>query len=138
MPVSSVGFNDEKKLVGIDIPLSQININEESEITTRSLELIRYGIIAVALYKHYFTDYLIKEIKEEGKDFLAMKIRGKDLEDYGNEKAGLYDLLSDNILFINGEKATVTVDFEELKNQENKSFGRRFPKKKKKELPPIE
>ncbi|OFX51416.1 MAG: hypothetical protein A2046_04435 [Bacteroidetes bacterium GWA2_30_7] len=128
--IKSIRFNDELKLVCIEVPWTQIDTSNDTEIINKSLNLIRYGTIAIILYKFNYNKYLIGEPKEVDKDFIAVEIDGKDLEEYVKEEIGLYDLLNDNKIFINNKKIEVSVDFDKLKELEYLSTERRFPKKK--------
>ena len=60
-------------------------------------------------------------------DYISVRATGKDLEDYSKEEAGLFDLLNDSKIFVNGQKIDVTVDFDKLDQFEYLNLERRFP-----------
>lgn len=130
-PVKSIHFTNDKKDIGIKVPSMAIHMEIEKDVICRSLELLRYCTIAIGLFKDSFRTYLIQEIKEKDKGFLAIKVNGQDLEDYVKEEAGLYDLLDCCELFINGKKINVEVDFQKLEEMEYLNLERRFPRRKK-------
>lgn len=129
-PVYGLAFDNEAKMVRIEVPVTPTDFNSDSEIIDKSLKLMRYGITAVLLYKFYYEKFIITETKVNGMDFISIEASGKDLEDYSKEEIGLYDLLNDSKIFINEQKIDVTVDFDKLEEIDYMSVNRKFPRKK--------
>jgi hypothetical protein len=129
-PVHSLAFDNDKKLVRIEVPFSLTDYSIDNEIIDKTLKLIRYGIIAVLLYKFYYENFIITETKPEGgMDFISVELKSKDLESYAKEEIGLYDILNDSNIYLSGRKIDVTVDFDKLKEIEYSSTDRRFPRR---------
>jgi hypothetical protein len=56
-------------------------------------------------------------------------LAGKLLEEYIEESAGLYDLLHEADVWLDGNKIGISVDFGNLAELERKSLDRQFPRK---------
>jgi hypothetical protein len=128
-PVHSLAFDNDKKLVRIEIPFSPTDLSIDNEIIDKTLKLIRYGIVGVLLYKFYYENFIITETNSDGIDFISVEVKSKDLEAYAKEEIGLYDILNDSNIYLTGQKIDVTVDFDKLREIEYSSTDRRFPKK---------
>ncbi len=128
-PVHSLAFDNDKKLVRIEIPFSLADLSIDNEIIDKILKLIRYGIVGVLLYKFYYENFIITETKPDGMDFISVEVKSKDLEAYAKEEIGLYDILNDSNIYLTGQKIDVTVDFNKLREIEYSSTNRRFPRK---------
>lgn len=129
LPFNGIEFNNDKKLVSIEVPIVPVDLNVDNEVIGRALTLIRYGIVAVFLFKFHYERFIIAETKNGEQDRMAVEMAGNDLEGYAKEENGLFDLLNDGSIFINGQKIEVTVDFEKLRDMEYRSLERRFPRK---------
>jgi hypothetical protein len=60
---------------------------------------------------------------------LTIILPGTLLKDYGEEKAGLLDLLHKAEVRVDGGKVVVAVDFERVEQLERESLDRSFPRR---------
>jgi hypothetical protein len=129
MPLKGVGFDNERKLVRIELPAPESDLSDDAVLLRRTLELIRYGILAIPLYNFFYQRFQIAEVNENKAEDLAIELTAADLDGYAKETIGLYDLLHDSKITLNWQPVTVEVDFEKLKAFEYTTIGRRFPRK---------
>lgn len=130
MPLDGLAFDNRGKRVRIDVPATVVDANNDAEITQKILTLMRYGIVAAPLYKFYYENFVITETSSEKTDVMSIESSTKDLDDYGREEIGLYDLLHDSKTFLNGQKIDVIVDFNKLEQLDYVTLDRRFPRRK--------
>ncbi len=129
MPIDSAKFNTKDKVVLLELPEKTINHNDDSELIGRLMELFRYGIIAEPCYRNLFNQIIVREISNENKEVCKIIGNSSEFRKYGDEKAGLIDLLKDCEVFINGDKLTIDIDFNKLQELDNENIERSFPRK---------
>ncbi len=132
LEITSVAFQDNSKTTLLEVPCLNTDISIENEVLSRTMVLLRYGIISVTFYKFKYEYCQIQESALDHRNQLTVVVKFKDLDDYGKENLGMYDLLYDCSLYINKVFTPIEVDFDELERLDYTSTGRRFPKKKRK------
>ncbi|MGC3948005.1 MAG: hypothetical protein QM762_26435 [Chryseolinea sp.] len=130
MPLHSLAFDNEGKRVRIDVPATVVDTDNDLEIIQKILKLMRYGAVAAPLCKFYYENFVIIETLSEKMNVMSIEASTKDLDDYGREEIGLYDLLHDSKTFLNGQKIDVIVDFNKLEELDYLGLDRRFPRRK--------
>lgn len=73
---------------------------------------------------------MISEIDEQEKDGLKLICKADDLKKYGDEDAGLIDLIHDSGCFLGKDRIQVQVDWDAFSDHENRSLEKEFPRKK--------
>ncbi len=121
LPAKQISFRKDEMLL-IDVPKKEIDITSEQALVNRSVELIRYALMAEPLFHLRVSSYVIAEIGHNKEECLQAWIKGKDLKDYSLRKANLYDLLNDGNFFRNEENLNIYVDFKALDEISLKSF----------------
>lgn len=133
MPIKNLGFKDGFQTVIFDVPASGEDYNNDDNVISTSLKLLRYGIIAEPFFRQVATDYVVREVDEiPALAKLIVKSQGENLRLYGIEQAGLYDLLAEGSIYLNNKLIPLSIDFELLEEQEKLSLDRLFPRKKRK------
>jgi hypothetical protein len=72
----------------------------------------------------------VRELDESQIIYLNAFYRGTDLQDWIDEKSGLFDLLNDSKHYLNNSLIEFHVDFEKKKELEDLSLGEIFPSKR--------
>jgi len=132
LAITRVAFQDTSKTTLLEVPCLNTDISIENEVLSRTMALLRYGIIGVTFFQFQYELCQIQESTLNDCNQLTVVVKFKDLDDYGKENLGMYDLLYDCSLYINGELTPIEVDFDELERLDYTSTGRIFPKRKRK------
>lgn len=129
LPCKCVRLNKANKTVLIVVPEIVSDLNNDDNLIGHILDLLRYGIIAEPCFRHVVDNFYIGHFNDEGKNSLKISVKKEDLRLYGIEEAGLYDLIVDSEVFLNGQKVEIIVDFNKLKEFEYSNLERNFPRK---------
>ena len=130
MPVNRISINYKKKLIKIEVPESEIDINNNNELVNRIVEILRYGIIAEPFFGVSFENFVTVELNSQEMCRIRVMARNTDYWDYGQEKSGIYDLLHDTKIYLNDDLLGIKIDFNYLIEHELTSLTRIFPRKK--------
>lgn len=129
LPCKALRFNTTENAILIVVPAITSDLNNDDNLIKCALELFRYGIVAEPCFRHFVDKLYIGDFNEEGKTTLKVLVKKEDLRLYGKEEAGLYDLMAESEIILNGQKVGITVDFEKLKEFEYSNLQRNFPRK---------
>jgi hypothetical protein len=123
-------FNTKDKIVMIEIPKAEYDLNNDDDILSRFLEMLGFGILAEPCYRNWAK--MIAIIEVDGEENELCKIVGKveNFREYNFEKAGIVDLANDLNYYFKGNKAEIVVNFEKAQEMDDNSLGRIFPRKK--------
>ncbi|MFZ5950857.1 MAG: hypothetical protein ACOYXC_09125 [Candidatus Rifleibacteriota bacterium] len=131
MAVAKIHYDQSKKEVTIFIPVIDKIYCDKKSLLSSIARLPRYAILARSVFKDLFNSFRVSEIGlEDSVIYLEGIMDGVLLDEYGAEKAGLIDILSEASFLSAGEPLKIHVDFSELKKQENVALNDPFPRKK--------
>lgn len=130
MPVTSLGFASDRNAIRFEVAEKKIDVTDQNELMSRFFELFRYGIIAEPIFRLLADQFVITEVGSQSNDLLTVICEASDLKKYGQEEAGLIDLIHDSECFIGKDKVNVEVNWEHIIDAEYKSLGEVFPRKK--------
>lgn len=130
MECRGVRFSSSDSAIMVEVPSAAIDINEDQQIRERVLELPRYAILARSVFGEMYDPVHVVETDEtRTKHQLAVRISGKDLDEYIEERAGLVDLVNDSKWSLGGRSLGIQVDFPLVEQAEQASPKEPFPRK---------
>jgi hypothetical protein len=130
MTMRNVRLRDDRKAVGIDVPVAAITTSDDDQVIRRVCELTRYAIIARSVFGDMFESVLVVETDDTGAPCqLTGELTGRDLDEYADEKVGLIDLINDAKWWLNGQRLGIQVDFAALTQAENSQAAAPLPRK---------
>lgn len=129
MPATTIQFKD--LFVIIQIPHQQLAGTEDKFLVKRVAELINYLLLAEMLFHFKFTEFLVEEMPESGKQALQLWLKADDLKAYNVGDAHILDLMHDGKLFRDKEHQPIIINFEILDETDTRSlkFGRKRKKR---------
>lgn len=130
MEIIKTLFQEKIKTALFEVPCLNIDLDEENEVISRTMSLLRYGIVGSTFYKFNYETCQIQESITKNSNHLKVIADFSDLDDFGKENCGMYDLLYDCKLYINGSLTPIEVDFDKLEKLDYTSTRRIFPRKK--------
>ena len=114
----------------IEVPAAAIDINDDQQIKNRVLELPRYGILARSVFGAMCDHVHVVELDEMRTKYqLTVKISGKELDEYIDERAGLIDLVHESKWTLEGQSLGVEFNFQQVENTEQTIARSPFPRK---------
>jgi hypothetical protein len=129
MPVHGIRISSQTRIVMVEIPDQQGDMSNDEVLRDAVLECSHYCILARTVFGPDFEQYSVRTVLESGQSRLSVTLKGKLLEEYIEEQAGLYDLLHEAEVRLENSKVVISVDFQKLSELERKNLGRRFPRK---------
>lgn len=129
MPVHGIGMNMERRIVIIEIPDPQKDLANDEVLRDAVMECCHYAILARSVFGPDFEWYLVRTVLEADRPRFATILPGKLLGEYIEEHAGLYDLLHEADVRLEGSRIVITVDFDKVAELERTSLDRQFPRK---------
>jgi len=129
MPVVGIGVNYSRRAVLVDIPDAQRDFGNDETLRDGVMECGHYAVLAKSVFGTDFDHYVIRMVSESAQHRLTTVLPGKLLGEYIEERAGLYDLLHEADVHLDGNKVVITVDFDKLEEKERGSLDRVFPRK---------
>jgi len=129
MPVLGIRANTAKRILLVEIPNRQEDLSNDTILGDAVMDCCRYTILANAVFGTSFDEYATAAVLESGRYRLTIILLGTLLKDYGEEKAGLLDLLHKAEVRVDGGKVVVAVDFERVEQLERENLGRTFPRR---------
>jgi hypothetical protein len=92
--------------------------------------MLRYLILARSVFSALYDEYVVTELDSVNMEQVRLLVRGPDLDDWIEERSGLYDLLDGAHLFLSGQPLGLSVDFGAFADVERGSPADPFPRKK--------
>ncbi|HET8888576.1 MAG TPA: hypothetical protein VFQ41_06705 [Candidatus Angelobacter sp.] len=129
MPIRGIRISSENHMVMVEIPDHQKDLSNDEVLRDAVLECSHYCILARTVFGSNFERYVVRTILESGQSRLTVILAGKLLQQYVEEQAGLYDLLHESDVRLDGNRVVISIDFEMLSELEKKHLDRRFPRK---------
>lgn len=129
MSVRGIRVSAERRMVMVEIPDQQNDLSDDEVLRNAVLECSHYCILARSVFGPDFERYVVRTVLESGQPVLTIILVAKLLEDYIEERAGLYDLLHEADVRLDGKKIVISVDFDALAELERNSVDRQFPRK---------
>ena len=134
MPCHGTRFSEDKSAICVDVPIDGLDVNDDQQLTTRLLDLVRYAILARSIFGELYTTIWVAETDDDRSTHrIVGQLKGSDLDDWISELAGLVDLLNDSEWSIEGKALGVEVDYERLREMEHASPDMPFPRRAKDE-----
>jgi len=131
IPILSAKFNLSDKIMLIQIPEKAINFTEQNdEILSRILEMLRYGIIAEPCFRGIIDNFIIQEESNTEEKIITIQCDSNLFKDYGEENIGLVDILPKIKTKLKGKNIKIDVDFNKIQEQEYKELSKLYPRKK--------
>ncbi|WP_417409910.1 hypothetical protein [Hoeflea sp.] len=127
IPCTSVAFNHEMSACIVSLPVSS-EPDSDDEIRQEMMILIRYAILARAVFSTMFEQFYI-DGQVDDKTVVRVLLHGVPLDEYAQETAGLADLIDDAKLWVGGVWVKITIDKDALAACEDASLGPRFPRR---------
>ncbi len=129
MPVHGIRVSTERRTVMVEIPDQQKDLSNDEVLRDAVMECGHYAILARSVFGPEFEHYVVRTVLECGQHRLTIMLAGKLLEEYVEERAGLYDLLHEADVRLDGNKIAISVDFDKVAEVERESLDRSFPRK---------
>lgn len=111
-------------------PDGRTHTSGDADLST-AISLVRYAVVGRAVYGALFDPYVVRGIGADGSTpRVVTALPGSLIDAYSDEEAGLLDLLNDGTFWIDGERARIEVDFEDVARREEMDLGaQRLPRK---------
>lgn len=123
-------FSSSESALMVEVPAAAIDLNDDQQIQGRVFELPRYASLARSVFGEMYDYVHVVETDDTGtKCQLAVRINGKDLDDYIDERAGLVDLVNDSKWTLEGRSLGIQVDFQLIEQAEQANPKEPFPRK---------
>ena len=130
MPCRGVRFSNGESAVVIEVPAATIDLSDDRQIQQRTLELPRYAVLARSVFGAMYNLVDVVETDETQQRYqLAVRICGKHLDEYIEERAGLLDLMNDSKWTLEGQPLGIQADFNAVEQAERASAREPFPRK---------
>lgn len=129
MPVNGIRISSQNRIVEVEIPDPQKDMNDDEALRDAVLECSHYCILARTVFGPDFQQYSVRTPLESGQSRLSVTLSGNLLEEYIEEQTGLYDLLHEAEVRLGNGKVVISVDFQKLSELERTNLGPRFPRK---------
>lgn len=127
IPCTSVGFNAEGSACFVSVPV-EAKPETDDEVRNQAAKLIRYAIIARSIFSTMFDQFIIEGQVGEATP-IRIRLAGGSLDEYANEEAGLFDLIGDAELKMDGDIIRLEIDQNALEALEDISLGPRMPRR---------
>jgi hypothetical protein len=129
MPVRAIRVSSEKRTVMVELPDPRKDLSDDEVLLDAVMECSHYAIQTRSVFGPHFESFVVRTVPESGQQTLTLTLAGKRLEQYIEERAGLYDLLHEADVRLDGNKIAISVDFDKVAELERKSLDRLFPRK---------
>lgn len=129
MPLNGIKYSPERKVIRVDAPATDLDENDDAQIRDRVAKLSRYAMLAESVFAQLADTYVVAESQEYGKEQVVVGFKRDLLHEYGEQRAGLLDLIHEATIRVNGNRVIISVDFEEVAKQERESLGETFPRR---------
>lgn len=129
MPLNGIQHSSERKIIRVEVPAIDLDENDDGQVRDRVGKLSRYAILAESVFAQMADTYVVAENQEDGKEQVVVGLKRDLLHDYGEQRAGLLDLIHEATIRVNGNRVIISVDFEEVSKRERKSLGETFPRR---------
>ena len=130
MPLDKIRFNEEQKIVIVEIPVQQVTSQAQKDILIRIGELVNYAALAEFYFHFQFMSYLVEEAVGPGRDSYQVWLQGPDLKAYNERTAHMIDLLHDGKVYKNKIDQPVNIDFNAFDDNRAKSLTNGRDRKK--------
>jgi len=129
MPLNGIRHSSERKVIRVEVPAIDFDENDDEQVRDRVAKLSQYAILAESVFAQMADTYVVAESRrEEGKEQVVVGFKRDLLHEYGEQSAGLLDLIHEATIRVNGNRVIISVDFEEVSKQERESLGETFPR----------
>jgi hypothetical protein len=129
MQVHGISVSAERRMVMVEIPYQQQDFSNDEVLRDAVMDSGHYAILARSVFGPDFERYVVRTVLESGQPRLTTVLTGELLEEYIEERAGLYDLLHEADVRLDGNRIGISVDFNNVAELERKSLDRQFPRK---------
>ena len=120
MQVLSISF--KKNFVIISVPWKIIDIQDDTALISRIMELTQYLCLAEMYFHFSYNEFLVEETGFEKERELQFWISGEDLKKYNLKESHPLDIIEDGSLFRNHDYIEINVDFVQLKRNIDQSM----------------
>lgn len=127
IPCTSVAFNHEMSACIVHVPVPA-KPDTDDEIREHVMRLVRYAVIARAVFSTMFDQYYI-EGEVDDKSVMRVLLPGAPLDEYAQETAGLIDLIGDATVWVGGVPIGIEINKEALAALEDETLSPRFPRR---------
>lgn len=129
MPLRGTKYRDSDAVLRIEVPITQLDDTDDQQIFERVALLSRYAMLAESAFRQLAKIYVIAEIEDDGKEQVVAGFKGETLHEYNDRRAGLYDLLDEATVGVNGMRVSLSVDFDAVSRAEGESLRESFPRR---------
>lgn len=129
MALNGIKHSSERKVIRVEVPATNVDENDDAQIRDRVAQLSRYAILAESVFAQMVDTYEVAESQEDGKEQVVVEFKTDLLHQYGEQRAGLLDLLHEATIRVNRNRVIISVDFEGISKQERESLGETFPRR---------
>jgi hypothetical protein len=129
MPVEGIRVSTEKRTVMVELADPKKDLSNDEVLRDAVMECGHYAILTRSIFGSDFECFAVRTLLESGQPRLTIMLAGKLLEQYIEERAGLYDLLHEADVRLDGNKIVISVAFDKVAEIERKSLDRSFPRK---------
>jgi hypothetical protein len=129
MPVHGIRVSNEKATVMVEVPDPKKDLGDDEVLRDAVMEFSHYAILTRSVFGPDFDHFVVRAVRESGQPLLTITLAGHLLEQYIQERAGLYDLLHEADIRLDENKIAMSVDFDKLAELERNSLDRSFPRK---------
>ena len=129
MAIHGIRISAERRTVMVEVPDPQKDLGNDEILRDGLMECAHYAILARSVFGPDFERFVVRTVLESGQPRLMLTLAGKLLGQYIDERAGLYDLIHEADVRLEGNKIVISVDFDNVSELERKSLDRQFPRK---------
>jgi hypothetical protein len=129
MPVKGTKYRNSDAVLRIEVPVTQLDATNEQQILNGVARLSRYAILAESAFGQLAEIYVTAEIEDDGKEQIVAGFKREALHEYNDKRAGLYDLLDEATVRVNGMRVSLSVDFDAVSRDERESLRESFPRR---------
>jgi hypothetical protein len=102
MPLKGTKYRNSDAVLRIEVPITQLDGTDDQQIVERVALLSRYAMLAESTFRQLAEIYVIAEIEDDGKEQVVATFKREALHEYNDKRAGLYDLLDEAKVKVNG------------------------------------
>lgn len=125
--ITSCGYNEKDNLLLLELKDDKAEPSNDMDFFPIITSMVRIGIISKSIFGEMFTRIIITH-HFPNKNRLIYNTDGVLIQNYIHQKAGLVDLLNDEVFLYNGNKIEITVNFDQLKEFESQQLSDPFPR----------
>ncbi len=128
LPISAVRIASEADVLCVVLPKITEQPLSDTALRKCILGFVRYAVLAETVFGSMFSKYATLAATESG--YLSVVLGSQLLHEYGEEEAGLVDLLHEAVVTLGDTTVTIDVDFDAVREAETQHLGLHFPRKR--------